>query len=230
MPTKKTPKKSSKSKKFSKKAVKKAFKKVISKSKKKPLPKSLRDPAPLPLDTHRIGSAPAKTAVLDKPSTEIEAKRPPDGVQSGIPNTPHPMVEVRKLTIPPLPEHIVKMLGVEQSAAVVQRTQEIVDGLLATGIDPRNIRLIASAPTLIDEAEAIEAELEAAAKAEQKAADPSALETPYAKAVLQMAKQYDDAGNYGGTFVDRIKEGLAIEMAVMPDDMRQMIEGLFNLR
>ncbi len=228
MPTKKASKKPAK--KFSKKSIKKAFKKVVSKPKKKPLPKSLRDPSPLPLDTHRIGSAPAKPAVLDKPSTEIEAKRPPDGVQSGIPNTPHPMVEVRKLTVPPLPAHIAKTLGAEQSAAVVQRTQEIVDGLLATGIDPRNIRLIASAPTLIDEAEAIEAELEAAARAEQKAADSSALETPYAKAVLQLAQQYDDAGNYGGTFVDRIKEALAIEMAVMPSDMREMVEGLFNLR
>ena len=225
MPTKKAPKKSSKSKKFSKKAVKKVFKKVVSKPKKKPLPKSLRDPAPLPLDTHRLGSAPVKVAVLDKPSTEVEAKPATDGIQNGIPNTPHPMVEARKLTVPPLPAHIAKSLGAEQSAAVVQRTQEIVDALIAGGTDPLDIRLVAHFPPLTNEAQE-----PAAAATEQKVPDPSLFETPYAKTVLQLAQQYDDANNYGGTFVDRIKEGLAIEMAVMPDDMRQMIENLFGLR
>lgn len=217
-------------KKASKKTIKKAFKRVVSKPKKKPLPKSLRDPAPLPLDTHRIGSAPAKPAVLDKPSTEIEFKRPPDGFQSGtgafggIPNTPHPMVEVRKFTVPPLPVHIAKSLGAEQSAAVVQRTQEIVDALIEGGTDPLDIRLVTSFPPPTNEAK----ETEAAAPA-QKVADPSVFETPYAKAVLRMAQQYDDSGNYGGTFVDRIKEALVIEMSVMPDDMREMVESLFGL-
>ena len=135
------------------------------------------------------------------------------------------MVEGRKFTVPPLPEDIAKSLGVEQSAVVIQRTQEIVDGLLSTGIDPHNLRFIAHFPPPINETK--EAETTATA---QKITDPYAFETPYAKAVLRMAQQYDDNGNYGGTFVDRIKEALVIEMSVMTDDMREMIEGLFSLR